>query len=188
LYVRRFAARFPGEVAGMVLIDSADEKQLTGIIAPGLPPQLYRPGAMSDRELQEFFQDLGRRMNAQRPATAAASPKDPSGGNGSGEIRMARFYREIAAGRRDYMLAEKPLIVLTATRTAPMPRFSADQAAQLEEDHRVLQARLRRLSSNSRQILVPESGHFIHLDRPDVVIAAVREVVEAVRRGNRLAP
>jgi hypothetical protein len=32
LYARRFADRFPDDVAGLVLVDSADEKQLTGII------------------------------------------------------------------------------------------------------------------------------------------------------------
>jgi pimeloyl-ACP methyl ester carboxylesterase len=98
---------------------------------------------------------------------------------------MARFDREIAAERRDFMLGDKPLIVLTATRTAPMPRFSDDQVAQLRKDHRALQARLPALSRNSKQILV-DSGHFVQLERPDVVIAAVREVVGAARSGGRL--
>src|SRR5215471_10043161 len=135
LYVRRFAARFPDEVAGLVLIDSADEKQLTGIIAPGLKPDLYRPGVMSDSELQAFFGNLRERM-------AAAGAVPPSGNEkasddaDSGEIRMARFYRLIAAQRRDFMFARKPLIVLTATQAAPLPRFSEEQRAELEEDHR----------------------------------------------------
>jgi pimeloyl-ACP methyl ester carboxylesterase len=187
LYVRRFAARFPDDVAGLVLVDSADEKQLTGIIAPGLQPELYRPGAMSDSELQVFFRDLGQRMLAQRTAPAAGNTNRASDG-AAGEIRTAQFYRQIANDRRDFMFSPKPLIVLTATLTAPMPRFSAGQRAQLEEDHRTLQARMRLLSRNSKQILVPNSGHYVHLDRPDIVIAAIREVVTAVRRGGPLDP
>jgi pimeloyl-ACP methyl ester carboxylesterase len=38
-------------------------------------------------------------------------------------------------------------------------------------------------STHSRHELVPDATHYIHLDRPDVVIRAVREVVGAVRDG-----
>jgi pimeloyl-ACP methyl ester carboxylesterase len=187
LYVRRFAARFPDDVVGLVLVDSADEKQLTGIIAPGLKPELYRPGAMSDSDLQAFFKDLGRRMMAAGTAPAAESGKE-SNGEDSGEMRMARFYRQIAADRHDFMLSEKPLIVLTAGQPPPMPRFSGEQRAQLEKDHRLLQERMRLLSRNSKQVLVPNSGHYVQVDRPDAVIAAIREVVTAVRSATRLVP
>jgi pimeloyl-ACP methyl ester carboxylesterase len=183
LYVRRFAGRFPDEVSGLVLVDSADEKQLTGIIAPGLKPELYRPGAMSDAELREFFQELGRRMKA-----ANATQANTAGDSGEREIQMARFYRQIASERREFQFGDMPLIVLTATRQAFMPRFSEDQVAQLADDHRILQERMQRLSKDSRQVLVPESGHFIHQDRPDAVVAAIREVVAVVRRGARLSP
>jgi pimeloyl-ACP methyl ester carboxylesterase len=36
-------------------------------------------------------------------------------------------------------------------------------------------------STHSRHELVPDATHYIQLDRPDVVIRAVREVVGAVR-------
>src|SRR5215471_10029039 len=137
LYVRRFANRFPDDVAGLMLVDGADEKQLTGIIAPGLKPELYRPGAMSDSDIEAFFKDLGRRMTAAGTAPADNGTKE-SNGEDSGEIRMARFYRQIAADRHDFMFSEKPLIVLTAGQAPSMPGFSAEQSAQLEEDHRTL--------------------------------------------------
>jgi pimeloyl-ACP methyl ester carboxylesterase len=174
-------------VAGLVLVDSAHEKQLTGIIAPGLKPELYRPGAMSDSDLQAFFKDLGRRMTAAGTAPAAESTKEPAGED-SGEIRMARFYRQIAADDHDFMFSDKPLIVLTAGQAPQMPRFSAEQRAQLEEDHRILQARMRLLSKNSKQVVVPNSGHYVQVDRPDAVIAAIREVVTAARNGAKLVP
>jgi pimeloyl-ACP methyl ester carboxylesterase len=187
LYARRFATRFFDDAAGLVLIDSADEKQLTGIIAPGLKPELYRPGAMSESEIQAFFQDLSRRMMAAGTAPAAGTTNGPNGED-SGEVRMARFYRQIAADRRDFMFSEKPLIVLTASQAPPMPRFSEEQRTQLEEDHRTLQARMRLLSKNSKQVLVSNSGHYVQLDRPDAVIAAIRETVTAVRTAGLLVP
>jgi pimeloyl-ACP methyl ester carboxylesterase len=57
--------------------------------------------------------------------------------------------------------------------------------AQLQEDHRVLQSTLPALSRNSKQILV-DSGHSVQLERPEVVVEAVREVVGAVRSDGRL--
>ena len=85
LYVRRFADRFPDDVAGLVLVDSADEKQLTGIIAPGLKPELYRPGAMSDSEIHAFFQELGRANDGCGRRTRRRQRK---------EVRQRRFRRD----------------------------------------------------------------------------------------------
>jgi pimeloyl-ACP methyl ester carboxylesterase len=42
---------------------------------------------------------------------------------------------------------------------------------------------LARKSAIGRNILIPGSSHFIQLDRPDVVIEAVTDVVMAVRSG-----
>jgi hypothetical protein len=36
-------------------------------------------------------------------------------------------------------------------------------------------------STNSRHELVPDASHYIQFDRPDLVIAAVKEVVGKVR-------
>ena len=44
-----------------------------------------------------------------------------------------------------------------------------------------IQADLTRLSSKSKQIVVHDARHTIHYDRPDVVIGAVREVLEEAR-------
>jgi pimeloyl-ACP methyl ester carboxylesterase len=44
-----------------------------------------------------------------------------------------------------------------------------------------LQRDLAGLSTSSAYRVVEGSGHFIQRDRPDVVVEAIREVVEAVR-------
>jgi pimeloyl-ACP methyl ester carboxylesterase len=36
-------------------------------------------------------------------------------------------------------------------------------------------------STRSQHKLVPESGHYIQFEKPDVVIAAVRAVIDSVR-------
>jgi len=42
------------------------------------------------------------------------------------------------------------------------------------------------LSQNSKQSVAEKSGHFIIIDRPDVVIDAVRHVVESARSKSKL--
>lgn len=45
-----------------------------------------------------------------------------------------------------------------------------------------MQDELAGLSANSTRTVVPESGHFIHLDQPDAVVVAIRWAVEMAQR------
>jgi len=83
-------------------------------------------------------------------------------------------------------LGNRPLFVLTATR--PMPdadrvsmKMSPAQAAQYEANWVQLQNEEASWSTRSQHQLVPESGHYIQFEKPDVVIAAVRAVIDSVR-------
>jgi hypothetical protein len=43
-----------------------------------------------------------------------------------------------------------------------------------------LQSELLSLSSDSEQAVAKNSGHFVIIDRPDVVVDSIRQVVDAV--------
>ena len=81
-----------------------------------------------------------------------------------------------AAGK----LGDRPLIVLTAgNRADPVLEriLSTDEMsrqAKLWIDE--LQPEQARLSTRGKQVIVPDSGHMIPLERPDAVVAAIREV------------
>ena len=45
-----------------------------------------------------------------------------------------------------------------------------------------MQSELAGLSSDAKQIIAEQSGHHIQLDQPDLVIDAIREIVEAIRK------
>lgn len=83
------------------------------------------------------------------------------------------------------VLGKIPLIVLTRA----VGGYSDDdydiRAAQMEKERKEGQAKLAQLSTNSKQIFL-NSGHNMELQAPDDVTAAIREVVEAVRRHGRL--
>jgi pimeloyl-ACP methyl ester carboxylesterase len=78
-------------------------------------------------------------------------------------------------------LGEMPLIVVTAgiiedRWLATVPKLASRA-----------QVRLAGLSSNSMQVVATDSGHFVHREEPDVVLAAIEQVVEAARSGSPLA-
>ncbi len=49
-----------------------------------------------------------------------------------------------------------------------------------------LHAELADLSTNSVHKIVPGAGHYIHWDKPEAVITAIRDVLWAVREGEPL--
>jgi pimeloyl-ACP methyl ester carboxylesterase len=67
-------------------------------------------------------------------------------------------------------LPDVPLVVLSA----------GDQPADTMARHR----ELARLSSRGRHLVASPSGHWIQFDRPDLVAATIRDVVDQARRTN----
>ena len=77
-------------------------------------------------------------------------------------------------------LGDLPMVVLasgTFLMVIPEPRLGSHMHNVWQE----LQKDLARLSSNSKFVAVEDSGHFIQVDRPQVVTDAIRELVEQVR-------
>jgi pimeloyl-ACP methyl ester carboxylesterase len=65
-------------------------------------------------------------------------------------------------------LGSKPLVVVSIAWDAP--------------EYKKLQAELLALSLDSKQLVADKSGHLVPLDQPEVVVSAIRQVVEAVQK------
>ena len=83
-------------------------------------------------------------------------------------------------------LGDRPLFVLTAMvpyseQVLSYLNITVDQAKQYQEVSKRMQDELATWSSQSQHQMIADSDHYIQFDRPDVVIAAVRSVVERVR-------
>ena len=75
-------------------------------------------------------------------------------------------------------LGDTPLVVLSAGAREAVPVDIAERHNQVLLD---MIGELMGLSTNSTHIIAEESGHAIQRDQPDLVIDAIRQVVEAVR-------
>ena len=85
------------------------------------------------------------------------------------------------AGALDPDLGDMPIAVLS--RGIPIRYANGVPVEEAERVWRDLQADLITLSTNSRHIIAERSSHYIHVDQPDVVVDAIKWVVDEVRRG-----
>ncbi len=200
--VRYYAHKFPDEVAGMVLVDSVHAAEWERVT-----PQQRRMirGAVLFSRIGGLLARVGfiRFVLARLERGATGAPKaaarafGPSAekflGRIVGEVRklppetlpqvrmlwcqprcyrsMARYVGALPASAAVVAslgpLGAMPLVVLSGSHH-PEPRAKE-------------QVELAGLSSASRHIIAAESAHWIHLDEPELVVRAIREVVEAAR-------
>ena len=79
------------------------------------------------------------------------------------------------------MERDMPLIVLSAGLGESIPSFTESENQQLWENLQIEQTDLTALSSKGKQIMAEQSGHYIQLNQPDLVINAIKKIVDALR-------
>jgi pimeloyl-ACP methyl ester carboxylesterase len=201
--VRSFAAVYPHETAGLVLVDSAHEGLRVGVggkdtihLGVNVPlrnipaprenllssdkPQLPPPDQFPPPQPLE---DLYKKLPAAEQSLqvwAQNLPEIEDAENSQREWSDQSFARWLAEPQ-SASLGNLPLIVLTRfeggyTQDLDVP------ATQIEKERKEGQEKLVRLSTNSDQIFI-NSGHNMELEAPEDVTAAIRRMVEAVRQG-----
>ncbi len=160
LIVRLYAHQYPSDVAGLVLVDPMHEDQFDRL-GPLIPPAF--PGEPEGlTEFRRFW---------------TADWRDPAK-NDEG----VDFVASQAQAHTIDTLGDMPLLMITAgshVRAAPPGDASA---ARMQMLWREMHRELMRQSSNAQQILVETSGHFVQREQPEVIVAAVRQMLETVRQ------
>lgn len=196
LYVRFYTHEHPDRVVGMVLVDGGHEE-----LNQRLPQALVKAGEQANLMLR-----IPQALSA-----IGLLDRDPSGfpdqflvpqAPGTEETYKAilamspHFFttaiEETAAEKESYAamcnlpdrkLGDLPLVVISAGKFAASAviNLSAEDRALVMAVWAELQAELATLSSNGRQVIAEDAGHHIHIDRPELVIDAIREVLEAAQ-------
>jgi pimeloyl-ACP methyl ester carboxylesterase len=185
---RGFRHRYPGEVAGVVLVDASHEQQFTR--SPASFTALWRDGLDMDRILAVLapigLPRLLLGMEA-RGYPSAATMADEFVALGVRPLAIEAMHSEAQSFQRGgevppgATLGDLPLVVLTAGRAESwgLPEGDAVAMRKLWVDE--LQPELARLSTRGRRVIVEGSGHQIPIEQPRAVVEAVREVVDASR-------
>jgi pimeloyl-ACP methyl ester carboxylesterase len=211
LQMRLFAFRYPEDIVGMVMVDSSSEHQYQrfadalgdhetertlranllrtysrlvrlarmGALAPGtadyvravgLPSPALTPAVNAARAAQRASSAYWRAISSE-----AAAMYGRRGSSVSSD--------ELAAARRP--LGDMPMIVLTAGRNSPQPRpgETAPAAEARRQLWRAMHDEIAALSTRGERRTVGDAGHAIQLERPEVVIAAIEEVITMARGG-----
>jgi pimeloyl-ACP methyl ester carboxylesterase len=197
LVVRGFAARYRGDVAGMVLVDAVHEDQRVNM---GGKPQRIRDFASGRvRPEPRISADsalitLRRTLVPKADTAALDEPLDKLPRSVQTAWRAAAadsVYRLSWAAEMDWSpeeltrmhearthnratLGGLPLIVLSRALGDPTDSLAVERAA--------LQRDLAALSTRGKQITAAHSGHNIHVEDPALVVTSIREIVSAVRR------
>jgi len=202
-------------VAGIVLIDSTHEDttlMINGKLVhmrelaqtdPVPPVQTMRsspprPAAKEDLNQFEFnlktfgapkisapFDKLPAAVQAIRLWFLSQPPRAAGGQDFLPEELRDMF---AARAKKPFALGNLPLVILLPKPGYgdPPPGIEASEWRRVNEEKRQQKIEFTNLSHNSRLIVAERSGHHIQLDEPQVVIDAVRLMVEAARRHQTL--
>lgn len=189
LFVQYYARTYPQQVAGIVLIDSVHPEQslrmeetvrkkyeetltlltlLTRILAPtGLLRLANQSETVIASKLPDPYQSMIRSVGFQSKAYRAL------------HAEMALFQKSQAEVREAEPLTDLPLAVLSSTSVEDFPPgFSGDYMKSVWDELQV------DLSKNATlpHIIARNSGHYIHIDEPELVVQAILGIVQIVRK------
>lgn len=183
LVARRFCARYPSTVAGILLADSSHEDQATRIAAADWRKGRFWYMTMAARRqarilgIRRFAASLGLVKGLDADIAREAPPE------------YADAARAIMLSSRQRRVAVREMLLMTRT-WGPPPRLgsipltvltAARWSGPLWPAWMQMQDELAALSSDSVHIKAKKAGHYLHLDDPDLVIQAIREHVRRCR-------
>jgi pimeloyl-ACP methyl ester carboxylesterase len=197
-YMMTYTKYHGAEVAGLVFVDASHPDQVARL-ASITGKAAERPLALLGVAAKLSWTGLVRVLSGQlqfpalpdqRPVEAMRAYLPRS--LGQEMLEMASLDSTFAEAGTFRELGDRPIVVLTAM--APMDSASLaalgmtkEQGAAFKVEWNALQTEEAGWSTNSRHEVFPDATHYIQMDRPDAVIRAVRDVVEAVRTSGSVA-
>jgi len=185
--VRLYTSLYRNEVAGMVLVDASHPDQ-----EARLPLELKNLEATQLRE-GEF---LALTMPLGVPRLLALCDEDPV--QRAAECNFHSFREAVAELKAlpesaaqtaaTGTLGDTPLAVLSHDPDKPSAELPPDLAKPTNDAWEKMQEELAHLSTRGTQTIAKNSAHYIQIDRPDVVIEAVRNVLEQARAAQATEP
>jgi len=175
--VQYFAKVYHELTAGMVLVDASH------------PEQAER---LSDKPITESYSTTGRLVTTLHPEHALEHY--PENLRNQAMVLMASR-KAIETQQREFLnykysgylvlqsgrLPDIPLVVVTrGQREWP----DNQNGHLLEQKWQSMQRDLVSLVPNAKQMIAARSGHLIHLEQPEIVVAAIQSVLDSLTTGN----
>lgn len=203
--VRSYQMTYPAEVAGMVFVEAGHDNPLRmlpngniyrasdlarGTPVPGVKTAVplriedipagalaamraAAPGAVARaNESRDRLPEDAKKMRSWNmaqigPMASGHNPHDIE------ELALLRAHRASA----QHPLGDMPVIVFTRG----IPEDTSAEGMRREEERRQEHLAVSKMSRRGQHRIAARSGHHVQIDEPELVIAAIREVVAAVR-------
>lgn len=180
--VRVYASMYRSDIVGMVLVDASHPDQESRF-----PPELKNLEGSWSREA-EF---IAYSMPFGVPRFIGLCDNDPTSRAADCNAHAAReqlaeiraFPESAAETAATGSLGDLPLAVLSHDPDRPSSDLPPEIAKPTNEAWEQMQVELSHLSTRGTQIIAKNSAHYIQIDRPDMVIDAVRNIVAQARQG-----
>jgi pimeloyl-ACP methyl ester carboxylesterase len=178
--VRLYASLYRSEVAGMVLVDASHPDQENRF-----PLELKNMEGtwLREAEFLEYTMPFGiprlLGLCEDDPKQRAAECNFHTAREGVAELKA--FPESASQTAATGSLGDLPLAVLSHDPDKPSADLPADIAKPTNDAWEKMQEELSHLSTRGTQTIARNSAHYIQIDRPDVVIEAVRNVMEQAR-------
>jgi pimeloyl-ACP methyl ester carboxylesterase len=197
VYVRAYAFEYPEEVVGMALVDTAHEEQ-----------ELRYPTSLSEAEqrmrsqmaqflivprllnsiglLAMYPQDYPDEFLPPLPEDIRETYRGVLLADTTHFTTVAEQYAHVdenfaeAREMQITTLGDMPLVVVTAGQPEILETLdlSAEDAQKVEEVRAQMQSELAALSTRGQLVTADQSGHYVQLDQPEMVIDAIQGVVD----------
>jgi len=204
LVVQAYAEKYPSKVAGLVLIDPLSAREW---LEPSLEQtrrlqsgvKLSRRGAILARlgivRLSLALLSGGARMLPQLIAKLSSGKGESTISRIIGEVRKMppetwpmiqahwcspKSFQGMASYLASLPASSSECAQLREVSSVPLTILSAANSTAPELAERDA---LARSSPRGKHIIATKSGHWIHLDEPELVVEAIRHMVESVRSG-----
>jgi pimeloyl-ACP methyl ester carboxylesterase len=186
IYARRFAQRFPADVAGLVFLDPGHEDYTTKLPKPSLRERLRTNLALLRvvLRIKRLYRGFFERMLADWPAPIRDLLFEYHLKSWRVGLKEAKNFESICDEiRSGGDMPDVPLIVLTGMGIDPFRAMFATEASQRQLND--VKLAINRAIANSvphgeHRVLEDAAHATFHVDRPDAVVQAIRDLLDRV--------
>jgi pimeloyl-ACP methyl ester carboxylesterase len=169
IIARRFAARYPREMAGMVLVDSSHEDQVRRL-------------GTAWRQTRWLLRVLVRPAGLRRlAASAGLTPQLHAELDREVPAEYRAATRAIWLSSRQRRVVAREVVIIMSSRGQPPDLGSLPltvlTAAERHPGWEQLQAELAATSTRGQHVIADRGGHYIQYDNPELVIKAIRDLL-----------
>jgi pimeloyl-ACP methyl ester carboxylesterase len=185
LFIRDYAGHYPTEVAGLVFEDSSTPLQNRQ------PAYRAFEGPRTETRFDRFLNEAATELGIPRLFGMCSGRSDQVKGIGQRlfyEDRSHEPFQAMEAEMDDFDLSGQETVNTGPFGDLPILILFHDLAIDasdipqsLIEETKADQDAFLKLSTRSRRVIIKNCGHFVHIDRPDVVEREVDDFIDRIR-------